>query len=49
MMASGNKLTGTVIAVSDEVVHLGELAGREFFDAAIDMGNISPVIVRMKR
>lgn len=49
MMESGNELTGTVIAVNGEVVHLGELAGREFFDAAIDMDNISAVIVRTKQ
>lgn len=49
MMESGNELTGTVLAVSTEVVHLGELAGREFFDAAIDMDNISAVIVRTKQ
>lgn len=49
MMESGNELTGTVVAVSDEIVHLGELAGREFFDAAVDMDDISAVIVRTKQ
>ncbi|MDZ7735250.1 MAG: hypothetical protein U5P41_03230 [Gammaproteobacteria bacterium] len=49
MMESGNELTGNVITVNDEVVHLGELAGREYFDAAIDMDDISAVIVRTKQ
>lgn len=41
-----DELTGVVRTVTPNVVHLGELTGREFFDAAVDMKQIRALIVR---
>lgn len=48
MMGSGPELTGTVVKVGAGVVHLGELQGREFFDAAVSLDKINAVVVRVK-
>ena len=45
---SGEELTGTVTAVTEELTHLGELAGKEFYDAIVVNKNIEAVIVRVK-
>lgn len=45
---SGDELTGTVGAVSDDLVHLRELSGKEFFDAVVDTDEISALIIRTK-
>ena len=47
-LGPNDELTGVVRAVTPNVVHLGELTGREFFDAAIDLKQIRAVIVRTK-
>lgn len=45
----GNEeLTGKVRTVTKELVQLGELSGREFFDAVVEVSRISAVIVRVK-
>ena len=48
VMASGPELTGVVVKVGANVVHLGELGGREFFDAAVSLDRISAVVVRVR-
>ena len=48
VMASGPDLTGTVVKVGERVVHLGELQGREFFDAAVSLDRVSAVVVRVR-
>ena len=45
---AGDELSGTVRTVNAEVVHIGELAGKEFFDAVIPLKSIDAVIVRVK-
>ena len=45
---SGGELTGTVKAVNDQVTHLAEISGREFFDAVIDNDKIEAVIIRTR-
>ena len=40
------ELTGKVKAVSANVVHLSELSGKEFYDAAVATGSIRAVLVR---
>ena len=45
---SGDELTGTVGAVSDDLVHLRELSGKEFFDAVVDTDEISALIIRTR-
>lgn len=42
----GEELTGTVQAVGAQTVQLGELAGKEFFDATVRLDSIDAVIVR---
>jgi hypothetical protein len=48
VVASGPELTGTVVKVAANVVHLGELQGREFFDAVVSLDRISAVVVRTR-
>jgi hypothetical protein len=43
-----DELTGKVKTVTKELLHLGELSGRDFFDAVIDLNRISVVIIRVK-
>jgi len=45
---AGEELSGTVKTVNEDVVHLGELSGKEFFDAVIPLDSIDAVIVRVK-
>jgi len=47
-LGPGDELTGTVKLVTPKVVHLGEIAGREFFDAVVDTTHIVAVLVRTK-
>ena len=48
VMGSGPELTGVVVKVGANVVHLGELGGREFFDAAVSLDRIDAVVVRVR-
>ena len=45
---SGQELTGVVREVNARVVHLGTLAGREFFDAVVPLEAVDAVIVRTR-
>ncbi len=45
---SGGELTGVVRAVTPRHVHLGALAGRDFFDAVVALETLEAVIVRTK-
>lgn len=45
---SGEELTGIVRSVGDKLVHLGELTGKEYFDAVIDHEEIAAVIIRVR-
>lgn len=47
-LGPGDEITGTVKLVTPEVVHLAEIAGREFFDAVVDTKRVVAVIVRVK-
>jgi hypothetical protein len=38
---------GKVAGVTDNVVHLSHLTGAEFFDAFVDVKDISAVVVRV--
>jgi hypothetical protein len=48
-MNSGEKIAGKVEKVGDKLVHLSQLTGAEFFDAAVDTADVSAVVVRMKK
>jgi len=45
---AGEDLTGTVKSVNADIVHIGELAGKEFFDAVVALKSIDAVVVRVK-
>lgn len=47
-LKGGEELGGVVAKVGDNVVHLSELTGKEFYDAAIGLDEISAVIVRAR-
>jgi hypothetical protein len=47
-VGAGEEIRGKVARVGDEVVHLSELAGREFFDAVVPIESIDAVIVRAR-
>jgi hypothetical protein len=48
-MKSGEKIAGKLEKVGDKLVHLSALTGAEFYDAAVDAGDVSAVVVRTKR
>jgi hypothetical protein len=48
-MKSGEKIGGKIEKVGDKLVHLSQLTGAEFFDAAVDAADVSAVVVRMKK
>ena len=45
---SGEEMTGTVATVTDELTHLNQLAGKEFYDAIVVNKSIAAVIIRVK-
>ena len=46
-LRSGEKMGGKVAQVTDSVVHLSNLTGAEYFDAFVDMKDVSAVVVRV--
>ena len=46
-LRSGEKMGGKVAQVTDNVVHLSNLTGAEYFDAFVDMKDVSAVVVRV--
>ena len=46
-LRSGEKMGGKVAQATDSVVHLSNLVGAEFFDAFVDVKDISAVVVRV--
>lgn len=47
-LRSGQELSGLVRDVSGQLLVLGEVAGREFFDAVVPMSSIEAVLVRTR-
>jgi hypothetical protein len=45
-LRSGEKMGGKVAQVTDNIVHLSNLTGAEYFDAFVDVKDISAVVVR---
>ena len=45
-LSSGEKIGGRVGQVTDNIVYLSHLTGAEFFDAFVDVKNISAVVIR---
>lgn len=48
-MKSGEKIGGKLEKVGDKLIHLSQLTGAEFFDAAVDTADVSAVVVRTRR
>jgi hypothetical protein len=46
-LRSGEKMGGKIAQVNDNIVHLSSLTGAEFFDAFVDVKEISAVVVRV--
>ncbi|MGH7806105.1 MAG: hypothetical protein ACREQJ_17280 [Candidatus Binatia bacterium] len=47
-LPSGDDITGKVVSVDGGTVHLSELAGREYFDAVVEIDDIAAVVFRAK-
>jgi len=47
-LKSGTELTGKVGEVNENIVHLMELSGKEFFDAVTSIKTIETVVIRTK-
>ena len=45
---SGEELSGVVRTVGQHVVHVEKIAGKEFFDAVVDLDEVSAVLIRVK-
>lgn len=48
VLHTGQELSGVVTTVGDKLVHLSELSGREFFDAAVSLEQVAAVVVRVR-
>lgn len=48
-MKSGEKIAGKLEKVGDKLVHLSQLTGAEFYDAAVDSADVSAVVVRTRK
>jgi hypothetical protein len=44
----GEEMTGIVRSVNAHTVHLGQLSGKEFYDAVVNLDEVSAVVVRVK-
>lgn len=47
-LSDGEEITGKVRTVTKELVQIGELSGRDYFEGIIEVGMISAVIIRVK-
>lgn len=47
-MKSGQELSGVLASVTDEVSHISELTGKEFYDAVVSTDRIETIIIRTK-
>ena len=48
-LRSGQELTGLVRDSSDRLLILGEVSGREFFDAAVPIDAIEAILIRTRQ
>ena len=47
-LASGEEIEGTVTMVGNSLVHISKLAGKEFYDAVVNIDNVSAVRMKMR-
>jgi hypothetical protein len=48
LAGNGDEISGKIQKVGKELVHLSDLGGREFFDAAIRIDQVSAVVVQVR-
>jgi hypothetical protein len=48
-LKAGEKIGGKVEKLGDKLVHLSQVTGAEFYDAAVEIAEISAVVVRAKK
>jgi hypothetical protein len=48
-LGADNEITGTVKAVTPNVIHLTEIAGRELFEAVVDLKSVQVIFIRVRR
>jgi hypothetical protein len=46
-LRSGEKMGGKIAQVTDNVVHLSNLTGAEYFDAFVDVKEVSALVIRV--
>lgn len=47
-LQSGQELAGIVRSVTNRLVHIGALSGKEFFDAVVPLSAVQAVIIRTR-
>lgn len=47
-MKSGEKMGGKLEKVTDKLVHLSQLTGADFYDAAVEIESVAAVVVRVR-
>jgi hypothetical protein len=48
VLSTGQEMSGVVTKVTRDVLHLSELAGREFYDAVVPLDRINAVVIRVR-
>jgi hypothetical protein len=48
VLSTGQEMNGVVTKVTRDVLHLSELAGREFYDAVVPLDRINAVVIRVR-
>ena len=48
LLNGGQEISGKIVAVGDQAVHLSELTGKEFYDAVVRLEHISAVVLRVR-
>jgi hypothetical protein len=48
MLRGGGEVGGTVVKVGNDAVHIGQLTGKDFYDAVVALDAIAAVVVRVR-
>ena len=48
-LKSGDKISGKLANVGDKLVHLSQLVGQEFFDAVVDVKDVTAVVLKVRQ
>jgi hypothetical protein len=47
-LIGGQEVSGKIVEVGEQAVHLAELTGKEFYDALIRLDHISALVLRVR-